>query len=408
MDKKTLLIISGGIEAVAGIKLAKSMGLTVVVSDGYSNAPGFKFADHQIIASTYDVDETVRKATLFHNSIKKLDGVICMAADVPHTVASVAEALGLPGIPLASAKLSIDKLAMKEKFESDGINIPRFTSVNDVSELAHLIDQWEYPVVLKPVDSRGSRGVIRITEDVDLTWAWTHSLENSPTGRVMVEKFLDGPQVSTESIVTGGVCHTIGFSDRNYEYLEKYAPFIIENGGDLPSFLPMETQNSVKELVNQTAKSIGVTDGVVKGDIVIHQGSPYVIEVATRLSGGHFCSHEIPLNTGVDFVGSAIKIALGEPIDSESLLPRYNRNVCQRYLSANENLADDVDGLATLESQPGIEFAIVNDRVHTEANSQVNSSGWRAMAIACGENREDAQKNVNNAFESIRGRSSQT
>ena len=54
-------------------------------------------------------------------------------------------------------------------------------------------------------------------------------------------------------------------------------------------------------------------DGVVKGDIVIHDGRPHVIELAARLSGGYLCTHEIPLSTGVDFVGCAIRIALGEP-----------------------------------------------------------------------------------------------
>ena len=63
----------------------------------------------------------------------------------------------------------------------------------------------------------------------------------------MVEQYLDGPQVSTESIVIDGRCFTPGFSDRNYEYLERYAPFFIENGGDLPSHLPEETQAKVRD-----------------------------------------------------------------------------------------------------------------------------------------------------------------
>ena len=118
-----------------------------------------------------------------------------------------------------------------------------------------------------------------------------------------------------ESIVIDGVCHTPGFSDRNYEYLERYAPFFIENGGDLPSHLPANIQDKVKELVGRAASALGVTDGTVKGDIVVHRGEPYVIELAARLSGGFFCTREIPLNTGVDFIGAAIKLAFGETIE---------------------------------------------------------------------------------------------
>ena len=71
----------------------------------------------------------------------------------------------------------------------------------------------------------------------------------------------------------------------------------------------------MRDVVARAAAALGVTDGTVKGDIVVHDGEPYVIELAARLSGGFFCTREIPLNTGVDFVGCAIRVALGERID---------------------------------------------------------------------------------------------
>ena len=120
---------------------------------------------------------------------------------------------------------------------------------------------------------------------------------------------------------SNGRCFTPGFSDRNYEYLERYAPFFIENGGDLPSHLPPEIQEKVRDVVARAAAALGVTNGTVKGDIVVHKGEPYVIELAARLSGGFFCTREIPLNTGVDFIGAAIKLALGEPVTPEELEP---------------------------------------------------------------------------------------
>src|SRR6202012_1974752 len=111
---------------------------------------------------------------------------------------------------------------------------------------------------------------------------------------------------STESVVVNGKCYTPGFSDRSYEYLERYAPFFIENGGDLPSQLPEEIQAKVRDLVGRAASPMGISDGTVKGDIVVHDGDPYVIELAARLSGGFFCTREIPLNTGEVFIGSEI------------------------------------------------------------------------------------------------------
>ena len=77
-------------------------------------------------------------------------------------------------------------------------------------------------------------------------------------------------------MIVNGQCFTPGFSDRNYEYLDTYAPFFIENGGDLPSHLPQDIQIKVKDLVSRAAAALGVTNGTVKGDIVVHNGEPYV------------------------------------------------------------------------------------------------------------------------------------
>src|SRR5258708_790235 len=133
----------------------------------------------------------------------------------------------------------------------------------------------------------------------------------------MVEEFHAGQQISTESILLEGVAYTPGLADRNYEFLDRFAPHIIENGGDLPTRLSAEEQQSIRDLIQQAAASMGVRNGVVKGDVVFHVGKPFIIELATRLSGGYFCTHEIPLSTGVDFVGGAIRLALGERVSPD-------------------------------------------------------------------------------------------
>jgi biotin carboxylase len=329
---QNLLVVGSGIETIPGIQRAKDMGVHVVASDVNPKAPGFRISDDSIIADTYGVNETVDAAIHYHKTIRPIDGVICIASDVPLTVASVANALGLPGISIQTARLAADKLAMKRKFVADGVKTPWFSSVENEKHLRSLVNKQGYPLVLKPVDSRGARGVLRLTPDIDLMWAYKLSHGFSPTGRVMIERFMEGPQVSTESIVLDGVAYTVGFSDRNYEYLERYSPHIIENGGELPSCLSADIQDKCRRLVQQAALSMGIVNGVVKGDIVVCEGQPYVIELAARLSGGYFCTHEIPLNTGVDFVGQAIRLALGTKLNPADMIPQYHRGVAQRYL----------------------------------------------------------------------------
>jgi len=328
---KTLWIVSGGAEAVPGIQVAKEMGLHVVVSDMNPAAAGFALADDKIIASTYDIAATVAAAEKYHRSVRPIDGVICIAADVPLTVASVAAALGLPGILVETARLAADKLAMKQCFVKSGIPIPWFSPVDSEAHLRDIIAERGFPIVIKPVDNRGARGVLRLTPDVDLDWAFSHAKQFSPTSRVMVEEYLAGPQVSTESVLLDGVGFTPGFSDRNYEYLDRFAPYIIENGGHQPSTLSPEDKKSIARLAEQAGLAMGITTGVAKGDMVMTSEGPKVIEIAARLSGGWFCTDQIPLGTGVDLVGVAIRLALGEKVAAENLAPRYRRGVAIRY-----------------------------------------------------------------------------
>ncbi len=445
---KTLLIISGGIEAVPGIKLAKEMGLFVVVSDINPKAPGFSIADDRLIASTYNVAETVAAAKLYNSNVRKIDGVICIASDVPLTVASVAKELGLPGISIESALLATDKLKMKIKFRRDKVPIPWFSNVESCEHLKKVILEQikitdrlspsdkggafmknkSLPLfVLKPIDSRGARGVIQITDKTicnfhkvtsiktDKYAAISQCSENSllndffelsksysTKGKVMVEQFLDGPQVSTESIVIDGMAYTVGFSDRNYEFLQKYSPHIIENGGELPSVLPQAQQQEVYELIQQAATSMGIVNGVVKGDIVVSGGKPYIIELAARLSGGYFCSHEIPLNTGVDFVGCAIRMALGKKIDPLELKAKFKRGVAQRYLFPEPGRVVDISGVDDVMSRSEVAFCEIRVK-KGDIVAKTDSHPARAgLVITCCDTREEAIERAEAAVASIR------
>ena len=140
---------------------------------------------------------------------------------------------------------------MKDLFKKHALPIPWYEEIYSSKQLKSLTKERGFPLVIKPVDSRGSRGVLLLTKDIDLEWAYSISKDYSPSNRVMVEQFLEGPQVSTESIVIDSNVTTIGFSDRNYEKLEKFAPHIVEDGGDLPSSLPQEVQRASKQLLKR-------------------------------------------------------------------------------------------------------------------------------------------------------------
>jgi biotin carboxylase len=386
---KTLWIVSGGQEALPGIELAKRLGHRLVVSDGAWDAPGFALADDAVLASTYDVAETVAAARRYHGTVRPLDGVMCIASDVPVTVAAVAADLGLPGIPLAAAQLATDKLAMKQRFAAEGVPVPWFAQVESPAHLEAIAADGR-PLIVKPVDSRGSRGVLRLGADVDLATAFAEASSFSPTGRVMVEEFLAGPQVSTETVVVDGVAVTPGLSDRNYELLERYAPHVIENGGAQPSLLPAETREAIRDLVARAAAALGVHTGVVKGDVVVRAGVPTMIELAARLSGGWFCTHQIPLHTGVSPVEAAIRLALGEPVDPAELEPRSAVPVAQRYVFPRPGVVVAVRGVERARALPGVAELVVSAREGDVVREPTDSNAAVGMAIATGATRAEA------------------
>jgi biotin carboxylase len=400
-ESRTLLIVSGGIEAADAAKRAREMGLHVVVSDIDPNAPGFQFSHDRLIADVYGPEDTAAAAERYHREQRPISGVICVAADAPVTAALVAERLRLPGISVESAKLACDKLAMKRRFRDAGVPVPWFAPVSSVSELRALIAERGTDLVIKPADSRGSRGVQRLARVKDVQAAFELARHHSPTWRVMVEAYLDGPQVSTESVVTDGRCYTPGFSDRNYEFLELHAPFFIENGGDLPSHLPLQTQERVKDVVARAATALGVRNGTVKGDMVVHKGEPYVIELAARLSGGFFCTREIPLNTGVDFIGCAIRVALGERIAPEELEPKRQMPVIQRYAFPKPGRVIDVRGSEAAKHVPGIAEVIVTARPGDIIPPAGDKRPSGAMVLATGRNREEALAAANAGLSAI-------
>ncbi len=398
---KTLLLVGGGVEAVPGVLLARSLGLYVVVSDIDPTAPCMKLADDALIASTYDIAETTTKARSFHEGVRRLDGVMCIAADVPVTVATVALELGLPGIPLDAACLAADKLAMKDRFALDAIPIPWYSRIGGVDDLKSVVAERGTTLVLKPADSRGSRGVLLLGGEVDLEWAFEESLRHSPSDRVMVEEFLAGPQISTESLLLDGVAHTPGFADRNYELLDTYAPHIIENGGELPSHLSEAVQTSVRNLVERAAKSLGIINGVVKGDVVVFDGRPHIIELAARLSGGYFCTHEIPLNTGVDLVGNAIRLAVGDPVDPADLVPRFQHHVSQRYLFPGVGRVVSVDGENEVASWPGVEMVEIRVEPGDTLRSVDSHPARAGLVLVTGADRQEAMTLAERAIDTI-------
>ena len=346
---KAILIIGAGVEQIEAYKTAKGMGLTVVGSDMDQDAPAFKYADYRIIASTRNIDETVGEVLKFVQH-HHLDGVMTIANDVPLTVAAVAAKLDLSSIPIESARIVSNKILMKTVFDENSIANPPYASVDNINNIICFVEKHGLPIVLKPVDGRGARGVLILMDTDNLEWAYNHSMQNSDSNRVMVEKFIDGVQYSTEAIVYQGKCTTLSVSERNYELLSKYSPYAIENGGVIPAQISKQHEESIHHMMSSIASSLNITNGTIKGDIIMSDDGPLVIEVALRLSGGYLCSVQIPIARGVDLVKQTILMALGEDLIVSELVPKDLCWIGIRYFFPEPGKISKISGFGELDN----------------------------------------------------------
>jgi biotin carboxylase len=397
---KRLLILGASEDQLFAVKTAHEMGIEVVVVDMNPNSVGFKYADDYAEVSTRDVDALIAFIDEYQKKME-IHGVMTMGSDIPDILAALCDKFGWIGPSKQTAYWGTNKYAMKTRFKECGIPIPYFSLVDSVSELEEVIDEIKYPVVIKPVDRSGSRGVFKLDGTRNINRLFHESKSESFSGQVMVEKYLKGLQISTETILYDDEAETPGFADRNYELLDRFAPRIIENGGTVPSSLSLDVQEEVKELVTRSARALGVKRGVTKGDVVMTDDGPYMIEMAVRLSGGDFSESLIPLGCGVNIVKSVIQIVLGEKPDFRELKPKFNRGVMNRYLFPDEGTFRSVGNREIIENKKWLKklefFYQIGDK-YKDPTSHADRFG---VFIVVGENAEEAHKHSKWVYEKL-------
>ena len=353
---KSLLIIGAGREQVPAYELAHQKGLTVVGTDMDPAAPGLAIADYALIASTRNVTETLDVVGAFAAN-HKIDGVMTIANDVPLTVSRVGEALGLPVAPSEAVSKLTDKVVMKTHFVDHGVPTPAFASVSTMEEFARGLGKIGFPAIIKPSDGRGSLGVLYMQEHSDLDHAFDHAMACCGNGKLILEAFVPGPQLSVEGMFVGDRYHAVAFADRNYSNLPLTAPYIVEDGGCIPSRYEGETLEQIGALIEAGALSLGLKTGTVKADIVITEdGQPMIIELAGRLSGNYLATHHIPAAYGIDLVGALIDLSLGKQPDARKLEPRWKRYFGVRYFFPPPGLVSAIYGEDSVRNHPDIEM----------------------------------------------------
>lgn len=397
---KTILFLGAGTEHQIAIKLAKKMGYKVIVADANPKAPGLKFADVGVIEDIKDIDKMIVVAKKY-----KVDGVTVHAVEIPHIVSRVARALDLPGIDPKIADRATFKYERIKFLKKAGINVPEFRVVKNLKQAIIAAKEIGYPVVVKPTDNAGARGVKKVENEKELNEAFEESLSFTNKLTILVEQYLSGIEISTESLVANGKIYTTGFGDRNYARNKEFYPYFVEDGHSVPSVLPKKTIDKVIRETEKAIRALGITWGVAKGDILIHKGKIYIIEMAARTSGGWFCAGTVPLASGVHILKSLIKMSVGDPIDEKDLTPSKNLAACQRYIIPTKSgRFVRLEGVAEARKMPGVKMLVIFNlpKKGEKVAKATNHAERLGQIIAVSKDMKDATAKCERAIKKIK------
>ena len=340
---KKLLIIGASILQLPAIKRAKELGYYVGVVDYDPKAVGIPYADEYFNVSTVDIDGVTEIAKVF-----RPDGIMTLATDMPmRSIAAATEALGLSGISFATAIKSTDKGEMIRAFEANGVEHSWYYLLNTPDELESVIEKISFPCVTKPTDNSGSRGVMLVHNAAELRDAVAYSSQNGRSGRVIVEEYLVGPEVSVEIITLDGEPHVLNITDK----LTTGAPHFVEMGHNQPSMLKAKDLDKIRDLACRAVKAVGIVNGPAHVEIILTANGPRMVELGARMGGDCITTHLVPLSTGVDMIEATIRLSCNEVPDIER---KFVKGSAIRYFKPRSGVIKAIYGVEEAKKIDGV------------------------------------------------------
>lgn len=312
MTQPVLMILGGSRYIIPLIESAHNLGCRVITCDYLPDNPAHRFSDEYVNVSITDHEAVLKAATDL-----EIDGIISFAADPGVvTAAFVAEALGLPF--QASAEMT-EILQNKDRFrgflKQHGFSSPWFKEVNSLAEIPELTDQIQFPAIVKPVDSAGSKGVKRVDCAEEVYEAVKYALSFSKNGLAIIEQFLEprGDSSDSDAFTIDGVFRCVSFSAQKFD--RKSATPYVPSAYQMPSSISDEAQLELKSELQRLADLMGLRSGIYNIETrVATDGTPYIMEVSPR-GGGNRLAEMLTQASGEDLIRATVQAALGLPID---------------------------------------------------------------------------------------------
>ena len=357
---KRIAIIGASYLQAPLIQKAKSMGIETHVFAWAAGDIGEDLADYFYPISIQDKERILETCRALN-----IDGVCSIASDLAAvTVNYVAMKMGLVGNTLESTYYSTNKHAMRKRFEEHGDPSPKSFLVSGIEDLSG--QDLCYPVIVKPVDRSGSRGITKLENSQGLHEAIETAKQQGFEPAALVEEFAEGQEYSVECISWQGNHHFLALT-------KKYttgAPHFIEIGHLEPAPVSAPVLEQVKAITFHALDRIKKKNGASHTELKIApDGTIKLIEIGGRMGGDCIGSDLVPLSTSIDFVKAVIDIALGEEPDLKSAGKGSAAAICFIFSDA------DMEVLNRIRRQSP--QYLIREDVHFESGKAVTDSSTR-------------------------------
>lgn len=334
-EGKTLAVIGASAFQDPLITKAQELGCYVHAFAWECGDPGESSAD------VFHPVSTAEREQILHICRRLgIDGVCTIGSDFNNITATwIANQLGLPANSNDCVRLTTDKHAMREALAAGGDPSPKSVSIREGHPLPESLLDLRYPVIVKPSDRSGSRGITKLENPDGLQDALADAWGESFSKVALVEEFLEGDEFSVECLSWQGEHHVLQITRK----FTSGAPHFIETAHIQPPLLPPDAERRIVRVVTHALSTLRVTQGASHAEVKVNDaGEPWIVEIGSRMGGDFIGSDLVPLSTGIDFVACVVDAALGFPPHVEAPAPM--RAAAVRFVLSQQD-ADVLDSL---------------------------------------------------------------
>ena len=329
---KKLLFLGGAYSQIPSIKKSKELGYYTITCDYLPDNPGHKFADEYHNVSTTDKEAVLQLAQKL-----QIDGIVCYASDpAAPTAAYVAEKMDLAGHPYKSVEILSNKDLFRKFLTENGFNTPFAKGYTNVEELKKDWNLFTKPIMIKPVDSSGSKGITKVNSFHDLENAFEYALNFTRAKRIIAEEYIDayGGQILGEGFSVNGQLLFAEFANHHFDKnaLNPFTP----SGGSWPSKMSEKIQNKIRTEIQKVLSLLNMQSGAYNIEARIDKNeNVFLMEIGPR-NGGNMIPQVIHHATGFDMVEYTIKAAAGEACHD---VDKFKLKGCFAYYVLHSNTA---------------------------------------------------------------------